>query len=566
MYHPPSQKQNSHYDAQKKLNSLAPSQFIIPFAFSRTKKKPNFLKERYRGIYEEKFSFLLIVEYNGYIVVYKNNVSKLKVLNEYIEPLDYEVISRLLVTDKTLYEKFNVTSINTADSALRNKTIEGVDLKGYVANISASKQIVNSMRIDNEGLKSSLSLNTSRINNLGNKISLKKYFENVVNVCDRIAAFGFHDSYLDIFAKPIDFDQYKSGLLPICILLKFDKLKQAFEDGLIDEVYREEDDGTRIEGFNIQDTFSIFDNTCQIDQESNTSKFKINNPVDASMELKIGKKLIRIQSEYFNSIKIDTGSTPYSLTEYLNHRNEFIVNFENTELVYTHGRLFKDHKLLGNIDSFLSVFETNPLLETTIDEKGTFTNGQTTFSQGSIFQFIETTVANTAELLICDDLGSEWADYISIENESITFFHAKHNDESLSASKLQEIIGQALKNMGHLQATEQMIDSKRDIWRSDYANDNAITSISRVRTAPNGNFDTGMTLFKKIINLPNTKRKIALVVDFISKQRLSDCLELLKLDQKFDRRTQVLQILWFVSSLVASGKEAGVEIHIICRP
>ena len=45
-----------------------------------------------------------------------------------------------------------------------------------------------------------------------------------------------------------------------------------------------------------------------------------------------------------------------SLIDYINKYCSIILNFENIELVYSNRKLFKDSKLLGNIDHFMKVF------------------------------------------------------------------------------------------------------------------------------------------------------------------------------------------------------------------
>jgi hypothetical protein len=81
----------------------------------------------------------------------------------------------------------------------------------------------------------------------------------------------------------------------------------------------------------------------------------------------------------------------------------------------------------------------NSLLSGVTDEKGSFTAAQVGFDPDSTFGVIERSIADGDEILVCDDLGDEWADFIGLNNSSstprITFYHAKHGDLSLGAGQ-----------------------------------------------------------------------------------------------------------------------------------
>ncbi|TOJ01974.1 hypothetical protein CGI47_24710, partial [Vibrio parahaemolyticus] len=84
-------------------------------------------------------------------------------------------------------------------------------------------------------------------------------------------------------------------------------------------------------------------------------------------------------------------------------------------------------------------------------EKGTFVSDQTAFAEGSMFHFVEN-LHEGDDYVFCDDLGIEWADHITFNlNEgSIAFIHSKHGDETTSASKLHDVVGQGIKNLGNM--------------------------------------------------------------------------------------------------------------------
>lgn len=556
------------YKAVKNAANVGNESFYYSICIFKYNHKPSFLKEPIDDWYEVKFSFLLIVEYLDYVVIYKNNVAGLKTLNEFIEPLDYVKISRLFVIEDTKFEKFYLSNMSTADNALRNRTVEGNNLQGTISRIGAPKQVIHNMRVSNDQDKTSLSLNTSRINKLGNREEMQEFFNWIVEVVRKINVFNWRNTYLDNFAQPINFEDYADELNPICILIKFDKLLDDIERERVERVYKVDDNDDEIEEFNLNTFIDHFNTTLNVNMDEE-GKYYIDNPVDPEMYISVAKKSLRLNSSELKKVKIDKGEDNLTdLVNYINARSDFIVNFTEPDLIYAYRKLFRDHRLLADVEGFLSVFKPYRELTLTTSEKGGFNSSQTEFETNSIFRFICDELATDSIALFCDDLGNEWADFISVNSETITFYHAKHKEgQGLSASDLQDVIGQAHKNLGNLEPTDDMLDRKAaNKWSNKYNADEIQTQIKRLQIGPYDSISEAIKEYKLALAHPNIKKQVNIVIDFISKQELSDGLELLKRNESFSRRNEVTQILWFVSSLVANCRELGIETYISCRP
>ena len=234
-------------------------------------------------------------------------------------------------------------------------------------------------------------------------------------------------------------------------------------------------------------------------------------------------------------------------------------------MAYYNRSLFRDNRLLGNIEHFLKIFKPFPGLGAVSSEKGTFNANSVAFSPASQFRFVEDTFIASHDFLICDDLGREWSDHIGISADRITFYHSKHKVSKSSASAFQDIVGQAQKNLGNLSPQGFRIDEKRDFWKGNYISANGtITLIPRLRTGTS--VDDGINCFKEATNNPNLTKEVVLVISFISKNQLSVWLQNLKDGVHFGERNEVIQILWFISSLVSSCIEANAEVTIACKP
>ncbi len=182
----------------------------------------------------------------------------------------------------------------------------------------------------------------------------------------------------------------------------------------------------------------------------------------------------------------------------------------------------------------------------------------------SVFGFVESQFMPNADFFICDDLGREWADHIGLDDESISFFHSKFKDTNFSASAFQDIIGQAQKNLGNLSPSDYQWPMKEGFWANDYRINGVQTSISRIRKG--GTVEDTVNHFKAIKSYPNLRKKVFLIINFISKKDLEDRLIKLADGDAFPERNEVIQILWFVSSLNSSCYEVGTEVYICCKP
>src|SRR3546814_16178659 len=93
--------------------------------------------------------------------------------------------------------------------------------------------------------------------------------------------------------------------------------------------------------------------------------------------------------------------------------------FDDITLAYVDGTLFRDEALVGGGENFLRHLIAEPLLAGATSEKGVFANDQQSFSGGSVFQIVVDRIAEDCNILICDDLGDEWAAFIGLSTDGI---------------------------------------------------------------------------------------------------------------------------------------------------
>lgn len=528
----------------------------------RFKQPPTFFTDDVDGEYETKYGLFVIVETPDLLSIVRRNVSGIKHLYSIVEKIDYDVLVRFLLSNGSKFEKIVTSNMNAASAAVQRKISEAEDLKGIFSRFGASKQIINALRIDNRGSKATVAVGTSRVNsfNIQKEFGPAIVWMTEVMKLMRLATTKLPQSqFIDAFATPIKFDDIIDSLKPIYLLLRFHELKDQIESGFIQKG---------------------FYNTSKkkIDLNSILSKerlFELKEDKDgvfrhADIEVKVREESITVSIESFKDIILDFGDGyEVSLSKWINDHGHFLIVFDKLEYAYTKGSIFKDSKLLGDTENFMSTFVPYKALESINAEKGKgYTKVSDHFKSNSLFAFVDEELAKGSKYLICDDMGVEWGDFISLDDTEVTFYHLKQNEHGLSAANLEVVFGQAQKNLGFLQLTEEMIEYRRERWQKMYKIEGVETAIKRIRRFPaKGNSIDALIKYANQVNSnANIKRRVFVVVDFISKAQLEDSIKSLKKGTAFNLKGVAMQLLWFVNGILALANEQGVEFRIICRP
>lgn len=529
---------------------------------------PSFIdKEISANWREQKLAYLLIVDFKDYVFITRKNISGInKLLYDGLTLIDYSILNTLFVDSDTYFEKFSLNNTSVAQDSIRGKTIEAIDLKKSFSPYGAGKYVLSSVRVNNDEEKTSIAFNTSRITKFGEKKYLDALFIWAHEVIEKIRNHVHGNSFLDVFATPIEYETHRDTLVPISFLFNLRKFHEDVESGrLLSCELRLSD--VSIRQISLQRILTALQSVFDVETavSGTDTSYKLKSSIADDIELSLNKKSITIHSDKASKLILtfENGKeTP--VTGYFNYYNDFIINFEDLSLVYTNRKLFKDSKLINYIDSFIEAFNGKAELNTITSEKGNFTNASTTFTANSIFNFVESRVTHDADFSFLDDLGNEWADFIKIRANTLTFIHAKFGDSQFSASSFHDVVGQALKNIGNMTPSNEQLDAKAVQWANTFNINKSNTAITRLRSGVN--LVGGITAYKKLLLNPNLKREIVLVVNFISRGQLRDRLNKLKAGTPFAEKNQVIQILWLLSSLINSCQENGIGVHIICKP
>lgn len=295
------------------------------------------------------------------------------------------------------------------------------------------------------------------------------------------------------------------------------------------------------------------------------------------------KKRYVLESSQLDELYYPASSNSEGLLQYLNREQRFRVIPESRGYIYALGAFYQpliafggeydDSKtgLLGSMHAFEH-------LQTIRSEKGTKTMDDN-WEERSLFRLIADQGAGTAlaplfsdiEALVCDDLGYESADFIMVQGAGATdprrrrrvvFIHAKAdgNGGMLSASALQEVCGQALKNLSEVSLFADQKGSKAAKWAKPWNGrphtDGLIENRVRVRPSKCSIED----LIRRTVRDASADREVWLLLgNMLSKSALESQL-------KNARPTSnAVQVAYLLHSTLTTVAAAGARLFVFCH-
>lgn len=528
---------------------------------------PSFLDfEKYnypKGLNEKKISYLLIVEIGNYVVIVKKNIAHLTPFLNQLEVIDGNQLSSVLIDDHTIFQQLKLTSMNMNENAMRNKTYEANNLENAMPTFGANQNIIQTVRFCSEDELCTLNINTSRITKLGNKKNIPALVVWMDEFTNTLNTHGGTDSFLKRFAIPVSWKNIYQQLEPTALLINIFVLQNFIQ--LLDDksIYwlSERDEDNYID-------CTIFFKKLTKDGVKCLSLTRIDDKNYSCTELN-GKIIVRkskmglklVANKLFANLYCRKNEGEYTrLIDVINKLACFTVSFTNVEYIYSGRRIYQNAEIFKDMDAILSIFEENERMGNVTSEKGEYTADRTEFSEDSIFDVVEKEFFPNADCLVCDDMGNEWADHIAIQGNTISFIHSKYKGEtSLSASYFQDVIGQAVKNIGNLSPDNAALDHKQRSL-SGCMND---TQIAKCRI---GSAQEFVDKFKSLRYTPNLTKEVCIAIDFISKRALNNAFDKIKRGEPLRQKHSVLQMTWLLNGFISICKERDLHCRIFCKP
>ena len=335
-------------------------------------------------------------------------------------------------------------------------------------------------------------------------------------------------TFIRAFARPIDLDSMPAGILPTYIAIDVPTLTEnIFEepDGMR-LIRRTGDDALVLERNEVDIILALLDRVLTVRRVK--GELRIIDPQNRQIgTLNIGKARIslrsleipEIENIYIEPVNPPAGEQEHGIPikRYIDQNNLYTILFNDLAVVYLDGELYRDDAL-GDGTHLLSYLTTDPRLNAATSEKGVFQRCIQLLIRTPYSTLSPDHIAAQDELLVCDDLGDEWADFIGINASSqpktISFYHAKHGALSLSASALHIAVSQAIKNLGRINLAIEAVEAKLPKWTTAYVNDNVETLIQRV---VRGDAGTIRETIADALASPDTIRRVFIVTSSLSR-------------------------------------------------
>lgn len=531
-------------------------------------------------VVERVFGFVLIVERGPHIAVFKSGLdlpSDFK--STFLGKIPNERIESAIARHDAVFEKLRLRNMSISPFALRSKSLEARNLENAVAISSASRFIPHGYSVRRDDGVYSATPSTGRISIRADRASVEAAVAWVTHVSHQLEAEdGAVSSFIRNFARSIELNALPAKVYPTFVGIDTAALADALftVDNGIRLISKSGDAVESLSKTASETLLAALEAAFPIINRRGIYEVTAENGDTLIATIRIGATRIAlrgldlpiIREIFVERCDIPMGEDPeaISLASYIDRENLFTVLFTDVTLAYIDGALFRDDALAAGGAALLAHLQVDRSLEKTTSEKGTFTPGQRAFTPDSVFRSVVDTIANSDDVLLCDDLGDEWADFIGICTRSnpsmISFYHAKHGDRSLSASAFHDSVGQAIKNLGRMNLPADMLIGKLKSWGSFYRNDGVQTNIARI--VRGGPAQEVADKIARVRGAPDVLMRAFIVTSSLSYAQVENTLKAIASGKR--PSPHFIQLYWLLMSYFSACTEMDVRGYVICRP
>jgi superfamily II DNA or RNA helicase len=273
-----------------------------------------------------------------------------------------------------------------------------------------------------------------------------------------------------------------------------------------------------------------------------------------------------------------------SILSFLNSRQAFRVIMDDGS-IYAHGQFYKSRVPLWGRASDNRIDLANILIPSTgltvlTSEKGhknqTGWTHTDRWQPGSVFDYIDgngqtsslfTSQAFQPDILICDDLGNELADFIAVQQSPprIALIHAKYtssSDKRVSASGFHDVCGQAVKNLGVLNPQWDGSKNNTKGWLDKWTVSGIGEVDRRIRFNQTGIPDNRLWQeIQKVVRHPAATREVWIVMGGGLSRSVFETER-----KKTKPLGEVIQFIYLLQSTWSSVSTVGGLLKVCCRP
>lgn len=521
--------------------------------------------------------FLLIVECAETVAVFKAGLDVTSAFRrDFLDPLGRSRVERAIARHDAVFEKLSLRNMTTSPFALRAKVLEARDLQNAIASSSATRFIPQGYRVKREDGSYSATPSTGRISVRSDRalcLEAVDWARQIVGLLDDDA--GETSPFIRNFARAIELSQLPAGVHPTYFAVDTMGLGDViFEADDKFRMVREQDGGWQeLSKVETETVIAALDRT--YDAVADGPDVRLRYEGTEVGVLRINKSRIalkRLETPEIDALFIERVAYPVGtdpertvLLRFLDSEDLFTLLFSDLALAYVNGSLFRDDAMTGGGVEFLRHLQPRAELVAATDEKGTFSKDQEVFDADSVFGIIANALVED-DILICDDLGDEWADFIGIGTRTspatVNFYHAKHGGRSLSASAFHEAVGQGIKNLGRLSMSGDGMATKYASWDDVYRKDKVETGIARYMRG--GTRDEIEGAIAATVVAPDVVRRVFIVTSSLSRADVEAAFARIAAGQSV--RPNFVQLYWILMGFFSACTEIGAVGYVICQP
>lgn len=549
----------------------------ICFAYDRP---PSFLAEE-AGLTDRVHGYMLIVEHGDLVAIHKSGLEiPTAFKGEWLRRVGSGTVERAIAKIDAKFESIRMRSMSTSKRALRTKTLEADDLENAMPMASASRYVSQRYRVRRGDTRYTATPTTGRIAQSSDRAGYDAAIGWSIEVMTELARdTGVVAPFIENFARPVDLASLPATTSPTNLAIDVAELAdRLFSEAPLIKLTKKESFGqfrelTVVECDNV---LKALDREFVVDGSRDALRI-LDGPGGAELGgIKWGKARVGLSTFSLtetNGIYVapsdqsTDGDQQTALRMYLDRENLFFILFDDVHVAYLNGELLQDKAMRDGGALFLSHLIPEDCLKDVSSEKGAFRTNQKRFSPTSVFGQVEGKIALGDDVLICDDLGDEWADFIGLNTKGtppmITFYHAKHGELSLGASAFHVSVSQAEKNLGRLALPQAAMVAKFDGWEAkSYANAKKETSIARLmRGGPRASVEQHIA---RLRNSPEVVRRVSIVTSSLSCKAVEDAFKEIK--EGKPPTAHFVQLYWLLTSFFSACAEVGAVGYVICQP
>lgn len=545
----------------------------ICFSYEQT---PAFLDD-VANVKDTICGYLMLVEYQEHVAVFSSRIQMpTPFKSKYLAPLPIERVEGAIATADAIFQKIRMRNMSVSPYAMRNKTLEAPDLANVVGPAGSRRYAPQVYTVTTGGISRTATPRTGRIAERSERIPYLDLIEFAKNVIVALGATPTVVSpFIRTFARPTSLAEALAESQPVTLGMDTNRLLDLISgDDATYRLIKTQPVAVELSAGELSQLVIDLDQPMVIERNDRRRVAKLENGDEAAyINLNTNKITLRSLSLGISpQIKVEntafalgTDPDPKTLREVLNDEDAFIILFDNARLAYIDGQVFRDETLMDGGEAFLRHLKVDPSLQLVTSEKGTFTTAHTVFDTTSSFGAIVNHIAAADTVLVCDDLGDEWADFIGIREDGgftqISFYHAKHGALSLSAGSLHISISQAMKNLGNMALPQERMRAKIRGWGKTYNADRQRTQIARTIRLNGQNLPDAVGRARMA---PDGIRRAVIVTSSLSKQAVADAFTAI---QNGGRPTHTfVQLYWLLQSFFSACTEVGAVGTVVCQP